>query len=102
MKKKLRFVVETTESIRVRREWRKVLADCPLCEAVTTFETPPGISSRSGLAEREIFRLVEANAVSFLETDRVMVCSSCLTNLKKRLLPSGPDRVVILRPLDPE
>ena len=102
MKKKVRFVVETTESISIRRQWRKVLADCPYCDALTTFETPEGISSRTGLAEREIFRLLESDAVSFMEVDRVLVCSACLENLKKELFHRSPKRTIILQPLEPE
>jgi len=102
MKTKMRFVLETTESITVHRQWRMIVAYCPQCGACTRFETPEGIAVRTGMAEREIFRLVEAQVVFFLESDRVLVCSGCLTNLKKSFRYPKSDRIVILRPVGVE
>lgn len=79
-----------------------IVAYCPQCGAGTRFETPEGVAARTGMAEREIFRLVEAQVVFFLESDRILVCSGCLTNLKKSFRYPKSDRIVILRPVGVE
>jgi heterodisulfide reductase subunit C len=101
MKKTIRFLLETTESISIRRPLRTMSGNCVRCGTSTRFETPEAISIKTGLAEREIFRLVERDAVDFIEGDRIFVCTSCLKDAStKNAAPAGP--FLRLGPAEPE
>ena len=74
MRQKTEIEIEVSETVayRPRREMREVF--CPSCECLTQMATPLLAAVTAELTEREIFRLIEAGKVHFVETDGVFIC----------------------------
>ena len=75
MKRTSEIEIELNETIayRPRRETRDIF--CPKCMVITQMATPPLAAMTANLTEREIFRLVEADEVHFVETDGLFICT---------------------------
>ena len=74
MKRKTEIEIELNETIayKPRREMRQQF--CPGCASVTEMATPLLAAMTASLTEREIFRLVEAGEVHFVESDGLFIC----------------------------
>jgi hypothetical protein len=83
MKQKAEITFEVEETIILRQEARKIRVFCPQCLAAVEMLTPPTAAALTGLSEREIFRLIEAAEIHFLEAERVFVCRNSLTDAQK-------------------
>jgi len=71
-------MLEIEETIVLRRGERIGSEFCPQCRSVSAMMAPRAIAISSGAKEREIFRLIEAGEIYFVEADGVHVCLSCL------------------------
>ena len=78
MKQKVEIMFEVEETIVLRQGERIGSEFCPQCQIVSAMIAPRSIAIFSGAKEREIFRLIEAGEIHFVEADCVRVCLSCL------------------------
>ncbi len=80
-KKRTEITVEVDEVIHaVGRRHQLTCAWCPACQSEVPMVTPQSIAISLGVPEREIFRLIEAGRIHFMETDRIFACLSCYRN----------------------
>lgn len=89
MKQKAEITLEVEETVVFRQPDLIGQRFCPNCAEVVEMVAPHAITAMSGITEREIFRLVEAGKIHFVEADRIFVCLSCYQGL---LLRSGIDQ----------
>jgi len=82
MKQKTEIIFEIEESITIRNR-RSFVGFCAGCGALVEMLTAEVAATLTGLGEREIFRLVEAGALHFVEAERVFVCRRSLADFKK-------------------
>ena len=80
MKQKTEITFEIEERIILRASGERFQAFCPACRAIVEMFTPLVLAGLSGFTEREIFRLIEAGKVHFVEAERVFVCRNSLAN----------------------
>jgi hypothetical protein len=104
MKQKAEIVFEVEETIVLRQGEQVGSEFCPQCRIVSAMIAPRAIAIFSGAKEREIFRLIEAGEIHFVEADGVRVCLSCLNRYgsecriarrtceTQRPQPRGPNR----------
>ena len=85
MRPKTEIEVTLIETIAYTKRSDRVEAYCPDCGSATEFVTPQIAAVIARSSEREIYRLVESNAVHFVETERVLVCLGSLSNYQKEL-----------------
>jgi hypothetical protein len=78
MKQKVEIMFEVEETIVLRQGEQIGNEFCPRCQLVSAMIAPRAIAIFSGAKEREIFRLIEAGKIYFVEADGVRVCLSCL------------------------
>lgn len=78
MKQKTEIVFEIEESVTVRSR-RSYAGLCRECNALTEMVTVETAAALSGIGERELFRLIEAAAIHFVEAERVFVCRHSLS-----------------------
>ncbi|HEY0459542.1 MAG TPA: hypothetical protein VGC97_10425 [Pyrinomonadaceae bacterium] len=78
MKQKMEIIFEIEETVIVRQTAITWTAFCPACRALVEMALPQTIADLSGFTEREIFRLIEAGKVHFVEAERVFVCRNSL------------------------
>ena len=83
MKQKVEIIFEVEETIVLRQGEQIGSEFCPQCRLVSAMIAPRAIAISSGAKEREIFRLIEAGEIYFVETDGVRVCLSCLHRYSK-------------------
>lgn len=77
MKQKAAITFESEETVTLKRGAKKVIDFCPKCQAEVEMIAPDVLSLATGSGEREIFRLIEAGYVYFIEHDRVLACANC-------------------------
>ena len=77
MKQKAAITFESEETVTLKRGAKKVIDFCPKCQAEVEMVAPDVLSLATGSGEREIFRLIEAGHVHFIEHDRVLACANC-------------------------
>ena len=72
--RKTEIEIELNETVayRPRREMRRQF--CPKCGSQAEMATPLLAAVSMNVTEREIFRLVEADQVHFIETDGIFIC----------------------------
>ena len=80
MRRKAEITLEVEETIILRQVAETLTAFCTHCRASVEMITPQHAAALFDLSEREIFRLMEAGKIHFIETDRVYVCRDSLTN----------------------
>jgi len=78
MKQKVEIMFEVEETIVLRQGEQIGSEFCPQCRLVSAMMAPRAIAIFSGAKEREIFRLIEAGEIYFVEAYGVRVCLSCL------------------------
>ncbi|HQU82701.1 MAG TPA: hypothetical protein PKY59_06240 [Pyrinomonadaceae bacterium] len=83
MKRKAEITFEIEETIILRQAQRITDAFCPQCAKQVEMASPQTIADLSDYSEREIFRLVEAGKLHFIETERILICLDSLTVLKE-------------------
>lgn len=74
MRRKAKITFEVEETVVLRSGEQAACEFCPQCQARTPMIAPRAIAVLSGKTEREIFRLIEAGEIYFVEADRVWVC----------------------------
>jgi len=82
MKRKAEITFEIEETVILRQAERISNRFCPQCGALVEMASPQTIADFSSLSEREIFRLVEAGKIHFIEAERVLVCLDSIPVLK--------------------
>lgn len=81
MTQKAEITFEVEETI-VLKQGGKLQRDlCPRCGITVDMLSPDVLSLVSGATEREIFRLVETDAIYFVETGRLVACPSCFRKI---------------------
>lgn len=85
MKQKTEITFEVEETIILRQVAETLTAFCSQCQASVEMITPQHAVALFNLSEREIFRLMEAGKIHFIETGRVYVCRDSLTNAAESL-----------------
>jgi hypothetical protein len=75
------IVVEIDERIVVTNTEHRFEAYCSGCKKMTEMATPKTAGALTDISEREIFRLIEAKDIHFIENDRVLVCIESVRNL---------------------
>ena len=81
----MEITFETEETV-VLREGAKVSVNyCPGCLRDVLMATPQAAGFLSGVSEREIFRLIEARLLHFIEDGSVLVCLESVRDLGKEI-----------------
>jgi hypothetical protein len=76
MNQKASLIFEREETVVLRQSESHRRSTCDRC-GEGLFITPEILAGITGSSEREIFRLVEAGAITFVETSRLYVCPDC-------------------------
>jgi hypothetical protein len=76
------IVVEIDERIAVTNSEQQFEAYCSECKRMTQMATPKTAGVLADISEREVFRLIEAKEIHFIENARVLVCVESLRGLK--------------------
>ncbi len=71
------FIFEIEEAVVLKQGGYFVTQYCPRCREVVDMVSPEVLSLVAGVSEREVFRLVETEAIYFAEVSRVVACPSC-------------------------
>ena len=79
---KTKIEIELSETIAYSKRREKFEAYCPGCESLVEMASPHISAILNGTTEREIFSLVEAGKIHFVETDGVLICLASLTEFK--------------------
>ena len=82
MKQKTKIEIELSETIAYSKRRERFEAYCPSCESLVEMATPHIAAILTRASEREIFSLVEAGKIHFLETDGVLICLDSLIDFK--------------------
>lgn len=77
MKRRAEIIFEREETVVVRQDKTTVERFCPMCRLLVVMATPSAASAVCGIAERKIFRLLEAGAIYFTEDERILICLDC-------------------------
>ena len=86
MNQRAQITLETEEIIVLRNSGEFLTGFCPLCRRDTHMFPPEVLAPITGSSERELFRLLEAGQVHFVEARRIYACIGCY----KRLLSPEP------------
>jgi len=70
---------ELSETIGYSKRHERFEAFCAQCESTAEMAAPLVAATLTQSTEREIFRLVEAGKIHFVEADRVLICLKSLT-----------------------
>lgn len=77
MKQKAAITFEVEETITLKQGGKIVNDFCPQCQMGVELISPEVLAILAGSSEREIFRLIEAGFIHFVERKRVYACSGC-------------------------
>jgi hypothetical protein len=81
MKPKTEIEIELSETFAYGKPAESFEAFCPQCKSLVRMSAPQIAAILKQSTEREIYRLVEAGNVHFVETDRVLICLKSLTEI---------------------
>ena len=84
MNPKTEIEIKLIETIRYSKRSERFEAYCPECGSTAEFTTPHTAALVTGSGEREIYRLIEADDIHFVETDRIWICISSLSAYQKK------------------
>ncbi len=70
--------IEMSETLAYSRRSEKFQGYCPDCKCMSEMSTPTVAAILTHTTDREIYRLVEAGNIHFVETDTVLVCLKSL------------------------
>ena len=76
------IVIEIDERIAVTNSEQQFEAYCSECKKMTEMATPKTAGVLAEISEREVFRLIEAKEIHFIENARVLVCIKSLRDLR--------------------
>lgn len=79
MKRKTEITFETEETVVIRKAPQTFTVFCRECRATVEMVSPQAVAAFSQISEREIFRLIEAGKIHFVEAESVFVCRNSLT-----------------------
>ncbi len=91
MTQKAELTFEIEETVVLKQGGYFIPEYCPRCQEKVDMVSPDVLSLVTGVSEREIFRLVEAGAIHFLEGARVVACPSCYRHLLADKPQFGPE-----------
>jgi hypothetical protein len=74
MKQRAQFTFEVEETIVLRQPVSISNVFCRQCGSIVGIALPQTVADLSRISEREIFRLVEAGEIHFIEAKRFMIC----------------------------
>ena len=80
MKQKAQITFEQQETVVLKQSGSHLLDLCPRCDETAMLVTPEILAAMAGSSEREIFRLVEAGVIHFVERTRIYACPECFRN----------------------
>lgn len=83
MKQRAEITFETEERVVLREESEISVYYCADCGKDVLMATPQAAALLSGVSEREIFRLIEANLLHFTENGRVLICLNSARSMKE-------------------
>lgn len=93
MKRKAEITFEIEETTIVRQATKLVSAFCMQCQTPVKMLTPEIAAAFSGFSEREIFRLMEAGKIHFVEAERPYICRNSLENCVE-IIRSGSEQFI--------
>jgi hypothetical protein len=88
--KNIAIVIEIDERIAVKNAEQRFEAYCSECKKMTEMATPKMAGTLSAISEREIFRLIEAKQIHFIENTRVLVCLDSVRKLRANSNTASP------------
>ena len=74
MKRNREILIEINENVASDKTLQKFEAFCTGCKTLADFTTPKTVAILLRTSEREIFRLIEAEKIHFIETDQIWIC----------------------------
>ena len=77
--RKTEFEIEVTETVAYSSRSDRFESFCPQCRCMADMATVPVVAVLIQKTEREIYRMVELDAIHFIEIDRVLVCLNSLS-----------------------
>src|SRR5262245_55898332 len=77
MKLKAEITFETKETMILKRSDSYLVDFCPCCQATVPLMPPEILAALTIGTEREIFRLIEAGKIYFVEARRLYACPDC-------------------------
>lgn len=80
MVNKAEIAFEVEETLILKQGEKLVYEHCPRCDQKVGMITPELLAKLYGTSEREIFRMLEAGLIHFVEVERVLVCFGCYRN----------------------
>lgn len=83
MTEKTRIEIEVSEVVAYSSRSERFENFCPVCKCMSEMSTAQVAAVVSHMSEREIYKLVEAGDLHFLETDRVLICLNSLPGYQK-------------------
>lgn len=86
MRRNTEIEIELNETVAFSRKTERFESFCTECRALVEMSSPQVAAILLQKTEREIYRVVEAGRVHFVETDRVLIC---LRSLKEALTDAG-------------
>ena len=86
MMQKTQIEIELSETIAYSRRSERFETFCPNCKSLVEMATPQIAAILTQSTEREIYRLIEADQIHFIETVRIFVCLSSLAEFKDNSL----------------
>lgn len=89
MKQTAKITFEMEETVLLRRGSSTANEFCPRCQSDVVLMTPETISKIADISEREIFRLMEAGEIFFIESKRVYACPECFRRFVAHLAVGG-------------
>ena len=81
MNQRAEITFETEETVVLRNSGQFLRGFCPACRDEVHLFPPELLASITGSSEREVFRLLEAGRVDFVETRRIYACIGCYQKL---------------------
>lgn len=81
MTQRAEFTFEIEETVVLKQGGFLINEYCPRCMEKVDMLSPEVLALTNGASEREIFRLMEAGAIHFVEAARVVACPSCYRHL---------------------
>ena len=101
MKQRAQITLETEETIVVRNSGAFSSGFCPLCRRNVHMFPPEVLAPMTGSSERQIFRLLEAGKIHFVEAQRIYACPRCYEKvLASRSAASGPAAIRTVGEID--
>lgn len=84
MKRNGEILIEITEDPGRTDLFQEFEAFCSDCRKLSDFVSPKSAAITARFSEREIFRLIEAGKIHFIETDQIWICRDSLKKTVKQ------------------